>query len=243
MTEREPYRVLILGSGQGTTADAYAEQIHEYPENFNHEIVGVVSSKADAPILDKAASWQERFGFHVPTFVVNNRLYPGQPNERGLTGEASAEIDAIASSRRADLICAMGFMLIINEPLLRRDILNWHPGILPQTANTMGEKASMKALEFYRLDPSHPDHIDYTVASVHLVTADVDSHLAVIAEDENRVDIFPDDNYSVLNERVQNKERARAADNIDHFRRNRDHYRGLLRVIESDPKSHENPAR
>src|SRR5206468_3943749 len=122
MSEREPFRVLIMGSGEGTTADAYAGTIHKYPETFNHEIVGVVSSKEGASILNKAQSWRERFGFVVPTHVVNNELYPGDPNPRGLSGDASDEIDTIFNASRADVICAMGFMLIINPPVIYRDI-------------------------------------------------------------------------------------------------------------------------
>ena len=115
-------KVVILGSGSGTNAEAIlAQQAAGGLEPA--QVVAVYCDVDDAPILAKA----ENHG--VPA-----RHLSAEPFRTKLDGEAQEHwIEAIRSDE-PDLIVLAGFMRVLKSPFLQafpNKIINLHPSLLP----------------------------------------------------------------------------------------------------------------
>lgn len=205
-------KIAILASGGGTTAEAYARAIHE--ERIEAEIGLLIVSKESAGVLDKAARWNQEWDFDVKPVVVNNRLFPGGPRERGQSEESATEICRLLDEYGVDLALQLGYMIISNDPYIaewgfvperhtsayQARALNWHPGALPLTADTFGSGASAVMLDAYRKREITEAH-----HTVHALAQEIDAGPTVAA---TPVPIEEGDDEDTLFDRIQIVEKA-----------------------------------
>lgn len=229
MSELHKPRIAILASGSGSTAEAYAQAIHN--GQVQHEIGLVISSQPHAGILERTERWNKELGFDVEAAVINSDTHPGGQQGRGQTREESEAIVELADKHKVDLIATLGYMVIINNPLINAycyvpakhrsmyeaRAVNTHPGPLPLTADTYGVKASATAIRAYRRR-----QITKSQHTVHVIADDIDLGPTVAAHD---VPIKPEDTPEELNERTQWIEKATIAYALDKFLRDQEAYR------------------
>jgi phosphoribosylglycinamide formyltransferase-1 len=119
MTEAARKRVGVLISGRGSNLQALLDACAE--PNFPAEIVLVVSNKAEAPGLARAA----RAG--VATRIVARRDYPDRT-------ACDAAMTAALEAAGVELVCLAGFMRLLSEAFVdhwRDRMINIHPALLP----------------------------------------------------------------------------------------------------------------
>ena len=115
-------KVVILGSGKGTNAEAIMNAASEN-QLANVEIVGVLSDSQDAMILKYAKSHNIRNAF----------LEPGEHKYKLLNEGEDIWIKTI-QELQPDLIVLAGFMRILDSKFLaifKNKIINLHPSLLP----------------------------------------------------------------------------------------------------------------
>jgi phosphoribosylglycinamide formyltransferase-1 len=113
----QPLKVGVLVSGTGTNLQALLDELH--PQVV--EIVGVASSRAGAPALERATA----AGVPVASFELAD--HPDR------TARDAAMADWLRG-RGASLIVCAGFMWLLSEPFLTRfpgHVINVHPSLLP----------------------------------------------------------------------------------------------------------------
>lgn len=144
-------RVAILISGRGSNMAALVQAARE--ADYPAEIVGIISSRADAAGLDIAA----KAGF--PTRTVSKADHP--------TAQAyDAAIEAALNEAGAELVCLAGYMQRLTAELVQRwegRIINIHPSLLP---SFRGLDTHRKAIEA---------GLRVHGCTVHFVTAEVDA--------------------------------------------------------------------
>lgn len=119
MTEATRKKVGVLISGRGSNLQALLEAAADpaYPA----EIALVISNKADAAGLDRAA----RAG--VPTRVIARRDHPDR-------AACDAAMTAALEDAGVELVCLAGFMRLLSEAFVdhwRDRLINIHPSLLP----------------------------------------------------------------------------------------------------------------
>jgi folate-dependent phosphoribosylglycinamide formyltransferase PurN len=223
MSELHIPRVAILASGSGTTAEAYAQAIHN--GEVNHNIDLVVASKDTAGILERVPRWNRELGFDTEAKVMSKKDFPRGGTlrsgeiRRGKTLEQSEAIAELMWARKIGTIVLLGEMEILGGALMTEfgfqpdfhkspyeaRIINSHPGILPYTADTMGPGASQRAIDMSLL---------YTAHTLHVVSKGVDRGPIL---EENLVPIKPGQDASTVFANVQVAEKLNIAAGIDRF--------------------------
>ncbi len=116
------FRVAVLISGTGTNLQALLDTVHgESERGASIEIVGVASSRPDAPGLQRA----ERAGVETAVFAISDHA------DRAARDRALGDW---LEERDADLVVLAGFMELLGAELVRRfanRIVNVHPSLLP----------------------------------------------------------------------------------------------------------------
>jgi phosphoribosylglycinamide formyltransferase 1 len=116
------FRVAVLISGTGTNLQALLDTVHgESERGASIEIVGVASSRPDAPGLQRA----ERAGVETAVFAIADHA------DRAARDRALGDW---LEERDADLVVLAGFMELLGAELVRRfanRIVNVHPSLLP----------------------------------------------------------------------------------------------------------------
>ena len=116
------FRVAVLISGTGTNLQALLDTVHgESERGAAIEIVGVASSRPDAPGLQRA----ERAGVETAVFAIADHA------DRAARDRALGDW---LEERGADLVVLAGFMELLGAELVRRfanRIVNVHPSLLP----------------------------------------------------------------------------------------------------------------
>ncbi len=115
-------RVVILGSGRGSNAEAI---LRAQAENKigRAQVVQIFSDKPDAGILGLGA----RYG--VPAMFLD-----AAPYKTKLDGDAEQHYITSILGARADLIVLAGFMRVLKMPFISKfegRIINLHPSLLP----------------------------------------------------------------------------------------------------------------
>jgi phosphoribosylglycinamide formyltransferase 1 len=113
-------RVAILISGRGSNMAALIDAAKA--PDFPAEIVAVISNRADAPGLEKAAA------SGIPTDVIESK--PFGKDRAGFEAVLQRTLDA----RQVELICLGGFMRLFTAEFVRHwygRMLNIHPSLLP----------------------------------------------------------------------------------------------------------------
>ena len=172
-------KVVILGSGKGTNAEAIMNAASEN-QLANVEIVGVLSDSQDAMILKYAKSHNIRNAF----------LEPGEHKYRLLNEGEDIWIKTI-QELQPDLIVLAGFMRILDSKFLatfKNKIINLHPSLLPSFP---GLNSIEKAFE---------KKVKITGCTVHWVNEKIDEG-EIIAQAPVR--IMNGDDLNMVKQKVQ----------------------------------------
>lgn len=176
------FRVVILGSGRGSNAEAILEA-QEAGKLGLARVVGIFCDKPHARILDLGQR------FDVPAFYLD----PG-PFKTKMSPEAEEHWVDTIERLAPDLIVLAGFMRVIKEPFLKAfegRIINLHPSLLPKYP---GLRSIQRAWE---------DGDAETGCTVHWVNAEVDGGEII---DQAKVPIYPGEPLEALEERVHEAE-------------------------------------
>ena len=176
-------RVVILGSGRGSNAEAIlqAQQAHGL---CAAKVVQIFSDQPGAGILMLG----ERFG--VPAAFIDP-----SPFKTKLEGDGEDRFIAAIRASSADLVVLAGFMRVLKEPMLTafpHRIINLHPSLLPKFPGLEAWSQALAAGE------------KVTGCTVHYVDAGVDTG-EIIAQRE--IPILPGDTAESLHARIQIAER------------------------------------
>ena len=146
-------RVVILGSGRGSNAEAIL-QAQQAGQLGRARVVALFSDKPDAGIL----ALGPRFG------VPASYLDPA-PFKTKLEGEGEARFIAAVRAAQPDLVVLAGFMRVIKPGFLAAfagKIINLHPSLLPSFPGLDGIGQAFRR------------GVKVTGCTVHGVTAEVD---------------------------------------------------------------------
>lgn len=177
-------RLVILGSGRGSNAEAILEA-QKAGRLGSARVVQILSDRADARII----SLGERFG--VPAAFVDPA-----PFKTKLEGEGEARFITAISRCAPDLVVLAGFMRVLKPGFLEAfagRIINLHPSLLP----------SFPGLD--AIGQAWKRGVKVTGCTVHYVTAEVDGGPII---DQAVVRIEPGDTLESLTERVHAAEHA-----------------------------------
>lgn len=177
-------RVVILGSGRGSNAEAIllAKQAGKLGRA---EVVQIFADKPDAGIL----ALGERFG--VPAAFLD-----AAPYKTKLDGAAEQHYIAAISSCQPDLLVLAGFMRVIKPAFLNAfagKIINLHPSLLPSFPGLDG------------IGQAWSRGVKVTGCTVHYVTAEVDGGPII---DQAVVRIESSDTLESLAQKVHAAEHA-----------------------------------
>src|SRR5687767_1790804 len=171
-------RVIILGSGRGSNAEAILKA-QKAGKLGRAEVVQILSDQPAAGILDLG-----------PRFGVPADFLDAAPYKTKLDGDAEQHYIATILACRADLIVLAGFMRVLKLPFLTKfedRIVNLHPSLLP----------SFPGLDAIRQAFRHG--VKITGCTVHYVTLDVDGGPII---DQSAVRIEDDDTLETLATKV-----------------------------------------
>ena len=146
-------RVVVLGSGRGSNAEALLEAQQSNRLGHAH-VVQIFSDRPEAGILGVGA----RFG--VPAEFVD-----AGPFKTKLEGEGEARYVAAINACRADLVVLAGFMRVLKPRFLAAfegKIINLHPSLLPSFPGLDGIGQAWRR------------GVKITGCTVHYVTPEVD---------------------------------------------------------------------
>lgn len=169
--------ILISGRGSNMVALVDAVKSGEIPDS---EVVAVISDKADAAGLAKAA---ER---GVPTVVVERK---GRTRE-----EHDAEIISELRKRGVELVCLAGYMWLLSPDFVRafpNRIVNIHPSLLP----------SFPGLNVHQQAIDHG--VKISGCTVHIVNDDLDAGPIIL---QRAVEVKDDDTAETLSARILEQE-------------------------------------
>ncbi len=178
------YRVVILGSGRGSNAEAILRAQEEGRLGPAH-VLGIFSDQPHARILKLGPQ------FDVPSVYLD----PG-PYKTKFSPEAEEHWAHTIESVTPDLVVLAGFMRVLKEPLLKAfegRIINLHPSLLPAFP---GLDSIRKAYE-----AGAPE----TGCTVHWVNAEVDGGSII---SQARAPIYPEDSLEAVETRVHQAEHA-----------------------------------
>ena len=169
-------RVAILISGRGSNMAALIDAAKA--ADFPAEIVAVISNRADAPGLERAAA------SGIPTSVIESK--PFGKDRAGF----EAVLQRTLEEKKVELICLGGFMRLFTAEFVQRwygKMLNIHPALLPS---------------FPGLDPhgqALAAGVKLSGATVHFVIPETDAGPIVM---QGAVTVADDDTAQSLAQRV-----------------------------------------
>ena len=175
-------RVVILGSGSGTNAEAILSAASA-SQLGPTQVVAVYSDVQNAGILEKAARYE-----------VKNSHLSAPSQQATFNGESESLWIEMIKEDVPDLIVLAGFMRILKGPFLKAfsgKIINLHPSLLP----------SFPGLEAIRQAFSRG--VKITGCTIHWVNEVVDGG-EIIAQAPVRV--MPGDTYELLEQKIHGAE-------------------------------------
>jgi len=190
MSVNAPCRLGVLVSGSGTNLQVIIDRIES--GEINAEIACVISNKADAYALARAAK------HGIPVVVHENTKY----TERRAYDSATVEI---LRSHKVDLVILAGFMRILTDAMVNafpNAIMNIHPALLP---SFQGLHAQQQALDY---------GVRYSGCTVHFVDCGTDTGPIIL---QSVVPVEQDDTEETLSARIQKAEHQTFATAIKLF--------------------------
>jgi phosphoribosylglycinamide formyltransferase-1 len=171
-------RVGVLGSTRGTALQGVLDALNS--GLLDVEIVMVISDKAAAPILQRAAEHGIRTLFIDP---------------KGLTRQEFDErVTTVLQEANAELVLMIGYMRIVSAEFIHAwegRLLNVHPSLLPAFGGLMNKSVHEAVLAA---------GVGETGCTIHEVIEEVDAGRIVL---QKRCAVLPDDTVDALKERVQ----------------------------------------
>jgi phosphoribosylglycinamide formyltransferase 1 len=177
-------RIVILGSGRGSNAEAIL-QAQQAGKLGRGKVVQIFSDRPDAGILDLG-----------PRYGVPANFLDAAPYKTKLDGDGEQHYIATILACQADLIVLAGFMRVLKFPFLAKfedRIINLHPSLLPSFP---GLDAIGQALRY---------GVKITGCTVHYVTVHVDGGPII---DQEAVRVDDDDTLETLTAKVHAAEHA-----------------------------------
>jgi phosphoribosylglycinamide formyltransferase-1 len=177
-------RVVILGSGRGSNAEAIL-QAQQAGKLGQAGVVQIFADRPDAGILALG-----------PRFGVSATYLDAAPFKTKLDGDAEQHYITSILACQADLIVLAGFMRVLKLPFISKfegKIINLHPSLLP----------SFPGLD--AIGQAFRRGVKVTGCTVHYVTLDVDGGPII---DQAPVRIEPDDTLESLAHKVHAAEHA-----------------------------------
>ena len=169
-------RVAILISGRGSNMAALIEAAKA--TDFPAEIVVVISNRADAGGLDRAAA------SGIPTVVIESK--PFGKDRAGFEAVLQRALD----EHKVELICLGGFMRLFTAEFVQRwygRMLNIHPSLLPSFPGLDPHGQALRA------------GVKISGATVHFVIPETDAGPIVM---QGAVAVADDDTAETLAERI-----------------------------------------
>jgi phosphoribosylglycinamide formyltransferase-1 len=169
-------RVAILISGRGSNMAALIDAARR--ADFPAEIVVVISNRADAAGLEKAAAQG------IPTMVIESKPF-GKDR-----AAFEAMLQRVLDENNVELICLGGFMRLFTAEFVQRwygRMLNIHPSLLPSFPGLDPHGQALKA------------GVKLSGATVHFVIAETDAGPIVM---QGAVVVADDDTPETLAARV-----------------------------------------
>ncbi len=173
--------IVVLVSGGGTNLQALIDA-EQRGEIKNGKITCVISSKPDAYALERA----KKYG--INTLVCNRREYPDRK-------AYSSAILSLIQQENADLVVYAGFMIILDELVVRameNKMINVHPALIPSFCGEgyYGLRVHEQALK---------KGVKLTGATVHFVNEECDGGPIIL---QKAVEVLDDDTPETLQKRV-----------------------------------------
>ncbi len=168
-------RVGVLISGRGSNLASLIEAARE--PDFPAEIVAVISNKADALGLERAADAS------IATAVISHKAYKDR--------EAfDAAITQALQDARVDIVCNAGFMRLHSAEFVREwrgRQLNIHPSLLPAFRGLHAQAQALAA------------GVRIAGATVHFMSEDMDAGPIIV---QGAVPVLPGDDEEALSARI-----------------------------------------
>jgi phosphoribosylglycinamide formyltransferase-1 len=177
-------RVVILGSGRGSNAEAILEA-QRAGRLGRARVVKLLSDRADAGILALG-----------PRFGVGAEFVDPAPFKTKLEGEGEARFVAAVNAAEADLVVLAGFMRVLKPGFLHAfagKIINLHPSLLPSFPGLDGIGQAWRR------------GVKVTGCTVHRVTLEVDGGPIL---DQTAVRVEAGDTLETLTAKVHAAEHA-----------------------------------
>lgn len=178
-------RVAILASGDpesgggGSTMARFIEGTQQGEIDAEVAFVVCNNPREKVGVYDHVDRLNAQYGTRIPVLKINGITHPGGKNERGQTNDESAAICEQLSLHGVSTVLLLGYMKQLNGQLVedygwkpefavispenqgmyQAHIINTHPGILPQTADTHGIGASERAIELGLSHTAHTLHV------------------------------------------------------------------------------------
>jgi phosphoribosylglycinamide formyltransferase-1 len=168
-------RLAVFLSGRGSNFAAIHQAIVE--KRLDAEIVAVISNRADAPGIARAAEWG------LPPHVIDNRDF-------GSREAHEQKIAEVLREARPDFIALAGYMRLLSSSFIaayRNRIVNIHPSLLPAFP---GVDAQAQAI-------AHG--VKISGCTVHFVDELLDSGPIIV---QRAVDVLDDDTAETLSVRI-----------------------------------------
>jgi len=181
MTNMNPMRIAVLGSGSGSNCQSIIDAIAD--NSLNAEIVCVVSDVKDAMILDRARR------HNIPAEYIS-----GAPFKTKIDGEAEQNYITHIQKHNANTVVLAGFIRIIKPRLLNTfpgRIINIHPSLLPAYPGLHAWKQALS------------DGAKTAGCTVHFVDEGTDTGPIII---QKTVPILENDSPESLHARIQVQE-------------------------------------
>lgn len=181
MNDRAPLNIAILGSGNGSNAQAILDAVAQ--GRLHARVVCVLSDVETAPILERA----RRLG--VPAEFVS-----AAPFRNKLDGEGETRYLARLTHHGAEVVALAGFMRILKQGMLRayrNRIVNIHPALLPAFPGT---ESWRQALDY---------GAKVAGCTVHFVDEGTDTGPVIL---QKVVPVLDDDTAASLHARIQVQE-------------------------------------
>ncbi len=177
-------RVVILGSGRGTNAEAIL-QAQAAGRLGSARVLQILSDKPDAGILALGPRFNVPAGFIDPA-----------PFKTKLEGSGEDRFIAAVQEAKADLVVLAGFMRVLKPKFLETfagKIINLHPSLLPSFPGLDGIGQAFRR------------GVKITGCTVHQVTQEMDGGPIL---DQTAVRVEPGDTLEALTARVHAAEHA-----------------------------------